>query len=67
MSIVISIVVLSVFGVLFAAMAVAPLVIEETQRHPAADTNHAPAPISMVSGHREHAAAAATTFEQTAA
>lgn len=63
MSVIISIVILSLFGLLFAAMAVAPIAMEEAHRHPAASTKSAHAPVSINSGRGEKAAA----IERTAA
>ncbi len=65
MSIIISIIVLSVFGVLFAAMAVAPLAMDEARRHPALGASAVHAPISITSGRNENATA--TAIGRTAA
>lgn len=61
MSIIISIIVLSVFGVLFAAMAVAPIAMEEVHRHPASGANPSHTPIAITSARSEHAVATERT------
>ncbi len=63
MSVIISVVILSLFGLLFAAMAVAPIAMEEAHRHPASSTKSVHAPISINGGRGEEAA----TIERTAA
>ena len=63
MSVIISIVVLSLFGIIFAAMAFAPLAMDGAHRHPATGVKSTHTPISIASGRGESAA----TFERTAA